>query len=301
MEQTGRENMMLAGKLYGKSKEEAEALLPEMIDFADIGEYIDRPVRTYSSGMRARLAFSLVSFVDPEILIIDEVLGVGDAAFNQKSQTKVLELCNKGKILLIVSHSMNTIRAFTDRCIWLDSGKIRMDGKTAPVTDAYTQFMRKKEETRIRKDLAARMHRRYCSDVLEISSFSLGGTRENQMIFDVYDDIYIRVMVSGLQSCAAFDLEMTILNMNGAVIMHNSLYEDSGDTLSILAGQRMEIGALFQKSPLSEGNYEIVVKLMNGEIMLAEGIAALVVENHKIKVLSLPGLYCENNISARYL
>ena len=98
-EMTGRENIYLGGELYGLTKDKIDELMPEIIEFVDIGDYFDRPVKTYSSGMRARLSFSLISFVEPEILIIDEALGVGDASFVNKSAKKVRDLCESGKIL----------------------------------------------------------------------------------------------------------------------------------------------------------------------------------------------------------
>ncbi len=125
---TGRENLFLKGQLMGYSKAEIESMLDEIIDFAELGEYIDMPIRTYSSGMKARLGFGLAITVDPEILIIDEVFAVGDKNFKEKSQKITIELFKKGKTILFVSHSEELVREFCTRVIYLKDGHIKYDG-----------------------------------------------------------------------------------------------------------------------------------------------------------------------------
>lgn len=146
MEYTGRENIYLNATIMGVSREEIEKKVPEILEFADIGDHIDQPVKTYSSGMFVRLAFAVAINVDPEILIVDEALAVGDTRFQLKCMDKFVEFMKAGKTVLFVSHDINSIKRFCSRSIWLNSGKVVMDGPTDEVTDRYMDFL-KSEKT----------------------------------------------------------------------------------------------------------------------------------------------------------
>lgn len=150
-ELSGRENIYLDGEVQGKNRAEMDQIVGEIIAFADIGDFIERPIRTYSTGMKARLAFSMIAFIDPEILIIDEALSVGDAAFSAKATHRIREICAKGKIVIIVSHSMQAIREICNRCIWMEAGKIVKDGMPEEVTDAYLESVRVADEFKLRE------------------------------------------------------------------------------------------------------------------------------------------------------
>jgi len=156
-ESTGRKNIYLDGELQGKPREEIDALVENIIDFSELREVIDRPVRTYSTGMKARLAFSMICEIDPEILLIDEALSVGDAFFSQKATRRLRDICRRGQIALIVSHSMQSIRDICNRCIWLENGKVAMDGHPEAVTAAYVAAVRKREEEMLLRRHASRI------------------------------------------------------------------------------------------------------------------------------------------------
>jgi len=134
---TGLENVILNASLLGLSRKRTMEKLDEIVDFAGVGDFIREPLRTYSSGMMMRLAFSVAIHVDPAFLIIDEVLAVGDAAFQNKCHDKIQEFRRAGRGLLIVSHAGRTIEQLCERALWLDHGKLVMDGKTREVVDAY--------------------------------------------------------------------------------------------------------------------------------------------------------------------
>jgi len=138
-EYTGRENIRLAASLYGVPRHEIEARFDEIAAFADIGQHIDLPMRTYSSGMYVRLAFAVHTAIDPDILIIDEALAVGDAAFQAKCYRRLRELKDKGTSILLVSHDVQSIRLFCDRAVWIDRGRVRMQGAPEQVTSLYLQ------------------------------------------------------------------------------------------------------------------------------------------------------------------
>lgn len=134
---TGRENIFLNGAILGYGKEFLESKFEEILDFSELGRFIDVPIRNYSSGMLMRLAFSIATMVNPEILIVDEILAVGDAAFQEKSKARMIELMSGGTTVLFVSHNLEHIREMCNRVLWLDSGKIKMIGETEEVCDRY--------------------------------------------------------------------------------------------------------------------------------------------------------------------
>ena len=137
MDLTGRENIFLNGAILGYSEEFLNAKYDEIVEFSELGTFIESPIRNYSSGMLARLAFSVATVVQPEILIVDEILSVGDAAFQEKSKRRMLELMGGGTTVLFVSHSLEQIREMCSRVIWLENGRVKMQGKTKDVCDEY--------------------------------------------------------------------------------------------------------------------------------------------------------------------
>lgn len=134
---TGRENLYVSAVISGLRRHEVDQRFDAIVDFAEIGEFIDQPLRTYSSGMQVRLAFAVAMHVDPEVLIIDEALAVGDASFQQKCVERIEMFRRDGKTLLLVSHDMHLIRRFCHRAIWLAHGQLRADGPAEHVTMLY--------------------------------------------------------------------------------------------------------------------------------------------------------------------
>ena len=134
---SGRENIYFNASIFGLSKKEIDARLDDIISFSELGEYIDNPVRTYSSGMYMRLAFSIAINVDAEILLIDEILAVGDQHFQERCYEKMMELKKEGKTMVFVTHSMSAVKKFCDRAVWLSNGRVRMDGNTEDVVNEY--------------------------------------------------------------------------------------------------------------------------------------------------------------------
>ena len=137
MDLNGRENIFLNGAILGYSEEFLRDKYPDIVAFSELGQFIEQPIRNYSSGMLARLAFSVASLVEPEILIVDEILSVGDADFQEKSRARMMRMMGGGTTVLFVSHSMKQIRDMCKRVIWLEHGKIQMYGETKEVCDAY--------------------------------------------------------------------------------------------------------------------------------------------------------------------
>ena len=139
---SGRENIILSGMLLGFSEQEVRDTMDEIIEFANLGKFIDMPVKTYSSGMYSKLAFSITAVLETDIMLIDEVLSVGDAKFKKKSYKKMQELImDENRTVVIVSHSTETLEKLCTSLLWLHEGEIKMQGDTKTVLDAYNEFM----------------------------------------------------------------------------------------------------------------------------------------------------------------
>lgn len=141
----GRENIFLNGSILGFSEAYLKSKYDEIVAFSGLEDFIDQPIKTYSSGMIMRLAFSVATIIEPEILIVDEILSVGDAAFQKKSKARMMKLMSGGTTVLFVSHSMPQISEMCDRALWLDCGEIKMIGDSQSVCTAYQEFMRQED------------------------------------------------------------------------------------------------------------------------------------------------------------
>lgn len=145
-ELTGMENIFLNGSIMGFSESEIRDKLQDILDFADIGDFVHQPVKMYSSGMFARLAFSVSINVEPDILIVDEALSVGDLKFQLKCIEKFNQFRERGKTIIFVSHDINAVKRFCTRCIWIDEGQIKLVGNTDYVTDRFSDFLKKTDK-----------------------------------------------------------------------------------------------------------------------------------------------------------
>lgn len=151
---TGRENIYLGGVMYGLSRREIDAKFKQIVSYAELEDFIDDPVRTYSSGMYMRLGFSLAVHTDPDILLVDEVLAVGDAAFVSRCHDTISELKRRGKTLLFVAHDLDAVSRWCDEVIWLERGKVQGRGEPARIIDSYLKRVRESEEAKLETDNA---------------------------------------------------------------------------------------------------------------------------------------------------
>lgn len=171
-EYSGYENIFLNGMVLGYSREEMEEKVDDIITFADIGDHLYQPVKTYSSGMFVRLAFAVAINVDPDILIVDEALAVGDLEFQLKCMEKFTELRNAGKTILFVSHDVNAVRRFCDRVYWLKNGVVEAEGKTMEITEDYENFLKKKSLKTVDRETSAK-DEFSAHDIVEVKSAEL--------------------------------------------------------------------------------------------------------------------------------
>ena len=171
-EYSGYENIFLNGMVLGYSREEMAEKVDDIINFADIGDHLYQPVKTYSSGMFVRLAFAVAINVDPDILIVDEALAVGDLEFQLKCMEKFTELRNAGKTILFVSHDVNAVRRFCDRVYWLKNGVVEAEGEKMEITETYENFLKKKSlKTVDRENSSSEDFSAY--DIVEVKSAEL--------------------------------------------------------------------------------------------------------------------------------
>lgn len=187
-ELTGKENILLKGTMLGYSKEDIKSKMGEIIAFADIGKHIEQPVRTYSSGMKSRLGFAIAVNVDPDVLIIDEALSVGDDIFKTKCLAKMTEFRKAGKTIFFVSHSLFTIKSFCTKCAWIRDGELVEYGETGNVVALYENFL-KEEKAKSKKEQRANIDKNkdvVVKDYIEAKSFSF---KNKDGAFDFGDDV----------------------------------------------------------------------------------------------------------------
>jgi len=150
---TGRDNVTLGGLAAGLTREQLAAKYDEIVEFAELEEFMDMPMRTYSSGMYGRLAFSVAVNMSPDILVIDEALSVGDARFRKKSFEKMRELCSQASTIVLVSHALGSIEELCDHAIWMHKGELKMHSDPESVVHAYTKFLDVGEDVFTMEDL----------------------------------------------------------------------------------------------------------------------------------------------------
>lgn len=150
-ELTGRENILLAGAFLGLDDRVTREILPAVVEFADLGQFIDAPLKTFSSGMRARLGFAIATSVDPDVLLLDEVLATGDATFREKSKGRVIELVRDAKAVVLVTHDMNWVKEYCNRAILLEAGQLTLEGSPDEVVALHQQHTKESRERRAKE------------------------------------------------------------------------------------------------------------------------------------------------------
>ena len=186
-EMTGIENVYMNGTIMGYTKEEMDERIQDIIDFADIGDFINQPVKMYSSGMFARLAFAVNAFVEPDILIVDEALSVGDLKFQIKCMDKMEELLHGGCTVIFVSHDLNALRRLCNRAFFFDHGKFLADGEVNTIADMYMEFLNTPVKKKESKKVEAEKKYGVSNDIAMITEFSLmnsEGIKKNTFEYD---------------------------------------------------------------------------------------------------------------------
>ncbi len=293
-EVTGRENFYLDGAVSGRTRAQVDVILEEAIAFAELGDFIDRPVRTYSTGMKARLAFAMIAFVDPEILVIDEVLGVGDIRFGQKAADKMRELTAAGRIVILVSHGLGSILQHCTRCIWIDHGRVVMDGEPEAVVRAYEAAQSVREERELLCKFEAAMACTPREGVTGLLSIAVNGSKlgEARARLCALEDLAFEITGEGASSLVAPVLELHLSRVDG-----ESLWRGRFIDAAQLRG-RFRVKATLEKSPLGENLYRLDARLLDSGDVISTLMTAFEVVNPVGQYGGRPMLYWPPRIVA---
>jgi ABC-type polysaccharide/polyol phosphate transport system ATPase subunit len=274
---TGRENIRLLGSLYGMSDDLLVKRMASIIEFAQLDRFIDHPVRTYSAGMRARLAFSLVINADCDVLLIDESLSVGDAGFAQRCRERMHLLCRKGLTVMIVSHSMTAIRELCNRTIWLEGGRIVEDDKSDRVVEAYRLTMLTRAEEEFSRRYANRLRTSaMTSDLEEIDLWVSVEARGRSVVIPFGVDFAIHARLKMLRSISKARVRLEFLRVDGVVVAREDSHE-----LFFSVGN-IEISAHFGPMRLGRFPYECRWILLDQHgNSIAERVTVFAVENQR--------------------
>lgn len=268
---TGRENVFFQGAVMGVSREEMTRRFDDIAAFADIGEFIDQPVRIYSSGMFVRLAFAVAVNVDPDILIVDEALAVGDMEFQERSISRMKSLQSNGTTILLVSHSIPAVRNFCRHAIWLDGGGVMQSGEADQVCFAYQehidQDLHRKEWIRVDSSSPSRENRSSHQSGREKSITITTATVESQRL-DVGSSLSLRFSLhfsESARSATEFGLGIQIHNDKGRLVaVFNTIRDDI-----VLAGNVQEVSLLLPRTCFMPGHYWISANVCDRNVLFA--------------------------------
>jgi lipopolysaccharide transport system ATP-binding protein len=258
---TGRQNAYMAGQLLGYSVTQITAMMPAIEEFAEIGEYIDQPVRFYSSGMQMRLAFSVATADRPDVLIVDEALSVGDAYFTHKCFDRIREYRKLGTTLLIVSHDKLAIQSICDRAILLNQGGIAMEGEPEAVMDYYNALLADTEGQNIKQVITetGEIQTSSGSGAISVSSIVILDSGNNPIeVVQVGQEISLRVLVEVKEDISSLVLGYIIKDRLGMPIFGSNTHHLNQVENSLQAGEKLEYRFEF-KANLGAGSYSIAL------------------------------------------
>lgn len=267
---TGRQNVYMAGQLMGYSVDEISELMPGIEAFAEIGEYIDMPVRVYSSGMQMRLAFSVATAKRPDILIIDEALSVGDSYFQHKSFDRIRQFNGLGTTLLLVSHDKTAIQSICDKAILLNAGRVAMQGEPEAVMDYYNALLSDKENTKVEQKVLQDGKIQTISgtgDVTVTDIVLLNAAGQPVEVIDVGQAVNLRVTVTAHQSVPKLILGYGIKDRLGQVMYGTNTYHTQQVLENVKAGTRCVFNIKFPAN-LGAGTYSVQTALTSSDTHL---------------------------------
>jgi lipopolysaccharide transport system ATP-binding protein len=267
-ELTGRENIYLNGVILGLSRREVRAKFEQIVEFADLGPYIDTPLKRYSSGMYARLGFAVAAHVDPDVLLVDEVLSVGDVAFQDRSIRKMLSFRDSGQAVLFVSHNLSAVEMMCQRVVWLDHGMIRQEGATAEVVRAYLDAV---DEALLDADVTAQRFAGVESPLIDgdlpdesesvVVSQTILTDDANQPKVDFEFGEPLRVQLRCLARADLRQVQCSV-TVRGD---YGPLFTASSETFATWHRGAHDVACVFESLPLLPGLYRVEVQLKHAE------------------------------------
>ncbi len=262
---TGRQNAYMSGQIAGHSRGEMEAVMPEIEAFAEVGEYFDLPVRTYSSGMQVRVAFAVATAFQPDVLIIDEALSVGDAYFQHKSFARIRQFRESGATLLFVSHDPGAIKSLCDRAILLGAGGVLQDGEPGQVLDYYYAMISAREDEAEERDELGEYGKRSGNGRARMLDARLLGAREvnsvDQPIFRVGEAARLQVDIVANEPLPGLTLGMTIRDRTGYDVFGMNTRRQGFTDIGMRPGERQRIEFQLPDLALGAGHYHISMAL----------------------------------------
>ncbi|MEM5329966.1 ABC transporter ATP-binding protein [Paraburkholderia sp. JHI2823] len=268
---TGRQNVMMAGQLLGLGVDELLALMPEIEAFAEIGEYIDQPVRVYSSGMQMRLAFSVATARRPDVLIVDEALSVGDAYFQHKSFDRIREFRKQGTTLLIVAHDKAAIQAICDRAILLNAGRLEIEGPPEEVMDYYNAMLADRANHSVKQETSDDGAVQTISGTGEAVIDEVALLDESGQPIEVVgvgQPVALRVKVKCVHAIPELVVGYMIKDRLGQTVFGTNTYHLKQVLIDLAQGQTVELYFDFTAN-IGVGSYSVAVALHTGDIHLA--------------------------------
>ncbi|MBW7907516.1 MAG: ABC transporter ATP-binding protein [Kiritimatiellae bacterium] len=270
---SGRENVYINAAILGMREKEVDAIYEKIVDFSGIGDFIDAPIKNYSSGMVVRLAFSIAVHLDPDILLIDEVLAVGDAIFQLKCARFARELVSSGKTLIVVSHNMLIVQMMCRRALWLDHGRVMQEGETHPVVQEYQRFMMQKAASEERKTDRS-SDARFSAAIVGAEWLDSEGRPCQKLTWGRPHALAIEIDAVQDLDCARLWAQISVVGKEGGLI-EVSMFDD-GHFVRIRKGRRRLI-VRWDAIPLAESNlFQITMGIRDwsGQVMLADSYAS---------------------------
>lgn len=254
-ELSGRDNVYLNGSILGMSKREIDRKFEGIVDFSGVEQFIDQPVKNYSSGMYVRLGFSVAINVDPEILLVDEVLAVGDAAFQEKCAQKFAEFSREGRTVVVVSHSMSSLRSMCDTVAWLDHGRLMESGEAKPILERYLDSTRQD----VRTDTDGKV--RWGSGEAEIDTVEL--VRDGEVLDTVRtgESVVIRVRYKARERLEQPVFGLAIESHDGVYLWANNT-RDAGHAIDAIEGSGV-VECRIPNVVLQPGNFQITASIVD--------------------------------------
>jgi lipopolysaccharide transport system ATP-binding protein len=261
---SGRDNAVLYGALMGLDRAEMEARLDRVVAFAELGRFIDHPVKSYSTGMAMRLAFAVATHVDPDVLVVDEALAVGDGYFQKKCVDKIREIKDRGTTIVFCSHAMYYVTSFCERALWIADGRIARDGPAKEVVEAYEAHLQVRDIRRLEAngasgDAGAPAQGKRVGRITSVQPRGLGG--DPPLTLSAGDELAIDVEIASTDPAEVFHLAVALDTLDGRCVLAASTKRDG--EAPITGRNRYRIGFRVPSLPLAAGLFHIYAFLLD--------------------------------------
>ncbi len=303
---TGRENVFLNAAIWGLEKRQIEEKIDDIINFSEIGEFIDQPVKTYSSGMKVRLAFSVLTQIKPDVFIIDEALSVGDAYFGHKSASFIREYVNNGGTLLFCSHDLNAVKTLCDRAILLESGRVVEEGDSEKVIDYFNAVISKRKDdfeiSQYKNPLGRYVTRSGTGEVV-INEFRILDENRNETIdFNRDETLIVQIKCTAMTEVEQLTAGIKISDRIGSTVFGVNSFHLEEEIRNIEEGEKLEID-FFINLNLGPGEYSITAAIhsddshLKGNYDWIDNISVVRINGRKNDHFTIGTAYLNSNIT----